>query len=97
MQSMSAPKRTDLGVAHRLKASPGKATWRGLPGWTCLILDFPVGIRAVGIEVLDQVARNECASMFDAKQGAESPHPRTKLTPTRVGTCRRNSRSGEPL
>ena len=33
---------------------PGKSTWRGLQGWTYLILDFPVGIRAMGIEVSDQ-------------------------------------------
>jgi hypothetical protein len=51
----------------------------------------------MGIEVSDQVARMECASIFDAKQAAESLHARTELTPTCVGTCRRNSRSGEPL
>ena len=31
----------------------GKSTWRGLQGWTYLTLDFPVGIRAMGIEVSD--------------------------------------------
>ena len=51
-------------------------TWRGLQGWTYLILDFPVGIRAVGIEVSDQVARKECVSIFDAKQGADFRPPR---------------------
>jgi hypothetical protein len=64
-------------------------TWRGLPGWTYLILDFPVGIRAVGIEVSDQVARKECVSIFDAKRGAESRQPRTELTPMCFGACRR--------
>jgi hypothetical protein len=64
-------------------------TWRGLPGWAYLILDFPVGIRAVGIEVSDQVARKECVSIFDAKRGAESRQPRTELTPMCFGACRR--------
>jgi hypothetical protein len=64
-------------------------TWRGLPGWTYLILDFPVGIRAVGIEVSEQVARKECVSIFDAKRGAESRQPRTELTPMCFGACRR--------
>jgi hypothetical protein len=51
-------------------------TWRGLQGWTYLILDFPNGIRAVGIEVSDQVARKECVSIFDAKQEADFRPPR---------------------
>jgi hypothetical protein len=49
---------------------------------TYLILDFPAGIGAmVGIEVPDRVARKECASIFDVKQGANSRHPGTELTP----------------
>jgi hypothetical protein len=58
-------------------------------------LRFPCWLRAMGIEVSYQVARKECASIFDAKQGADSRHPGTELTPTRVGTCRRNSLSDE--
>src|SRR5271165_6016 len=45
----------------------------------------------------DQVARLGLFSIFDAKQGAASRLPGTKLTPTYVGTCRRNSWSGESL
>ena len=30
----------------------GKSTWRGLQGWTYLTLDFPVGIRAMGLRCL---------------------------------------------
>ena len=74
----------------------GESVWRGLQGWTYLILDFPVGLGAAGIEVSDQVARKVCASIFDAKQRAESLHPRTKLTPTCVGTCHHNGQSVEP-
>ena len=93
---ISALKQTDSACRPAMKRIVWQQTWRGLHGWTYLTLDFPVGVGAAGIEVSDQVARKVCASIFDAKQRAESLHPRTKLTPTCVGTCHHNGQSVEP-
>jgi hypothetical protein len=54
---ISALKQTNSACRPAMKRIVWQQTWRGLQGWTYLILDFPVGIRAVGIEVSDQVAR----------------------------------------
>ena len=49
---ISVLKQTDSACRPAMKRIVWQQTWRGLQGWTYLILDFPVGVGPRGLRCL---------------------------------------------